>query len=168
MRWEICSTKSIRLVYSWKANKRKRKCYWTPFGPFALFHFVFFSPSKWGNKQRKWNCCEITWLTINMMQLLQIVTSSQIAFSWTLLILWLAYVLGGEATLGISGWGCAARTLEPIAYTRASFSWILLPYTRVNSPNHSYPRVAVFQKLRSLAQSKAKPKQSLIPQSLLS
>ena len=61
---------------------------------------------------------------------------------------------GGGSTLGISGWGCAARTLEPLAYTRASFSWILLPYTRVNSPNHSYPRVAVFQKLRSLAQSK--------------
>ena len=39
----------------------------------------------------------------------------------------------GGSTLGISGWGCAARTLEPLAYTRASFSWILLPYTRVNS-----------------------------------
>ena len=75
---------------------------------------------------------------------------------------------GKGGTLGISGWGCATRTLEPLAYTRASFSWILLPYTRANSPNHSYPRVAVFQKLRSLAQSKAKPKQSLIPQSLLS
>ena len=36
-------------------------------------------------------------------------------------------------TLGISGWGCAARTLEPLAYTRAGFSWILVPYTRVNS-----------------------------------
>ena len=35
----------------------------------------------------------------------------------------------GGGTLGISGWGCAARTLEPLAYTRASFSWILLPYT---------------------------------------
>ena len=44
---------------------------------------------------------------------------------------------GGGGTLGISGWGCAARTLEPLAYTRASFSWILLPYTRVNSLNHS-------------------------------
>ena len=44
---------------------------------------------------------------------------------------------GGGGTLGISGWGCAARTLEPLAYTRAIFSWILLPYTRVNSPNHS-------------------------------
>ena len=74
----------------------------------------------------------------------------------------LSYGPGGGRTLGISGWGCAARTLEPLAYTRASFSWILLPYTRVNSPNHSYPRVAVFQKLRLLAQSKAKPKQSLI------
>ena len=43
----------------------------------------------------------------------------------------------GWGTLGISGWGCAARTLEPLAYTRAIFSLILLPYTRVNSPNHS-------------------------------
>ena len=40
---------------------------------------------------------------------------------------------GGGGAVGISGWGCAARTLEPLAYTRASFSWILLPYTRVNS-----------------------------------
>ena len=75
---------------------------------------------------------------------------------------------GGGGTLGISGWGCAAGTLEPLAYTRASFSWLLLPYTRVDAPNHSYPRVVVFQKLRSLAQSKAKPKQNLIPQLLLS
>ena len=45
----------------------------------------------------------------------------------------------GGGTLGISGWGCAARTLEPLACTRASFSWILLPYTRVNSPNHRFP-----------------------------
>ena len=52
---------------------------------------------------------------------------------------------GGGGTLGISGWGCAARTLEPLAYTRASFSWILLPYTRVDSPNHSYPRVAEYR-----------------------
>ena len=36
---------------------------------------------------------------------------------------------GGGGTLGISGWGCAAVTLEPLAYTRASFSWILPPYT---------------------------------------
>ena len=27
---------------------------------------------------------------------------------------------GGGGTLGISGWGCAAGTLEPLAYTRAS------------------------------------------------
>ena len=44
----------------------------------------------------------------------------------------------GGGTLGISGWGCAARTLEPLAYTRAIFSRILLPYTRVNSQNHSW------------------------------
>ena len=39
----------------------------------------------------------------------------------------------GGGTLGISGWGCAARTLQPLVYTRASISWILLTYTRVNS-----------------------------------
>ena len=49
----------------------------------------------------------------------------------------------GEGTLGIPGWGWATRTLELLAYTRASFSWILLPYARVNSPTHSYPRVAI-------------------------
>ena len=27
---------------------------------------------------------------------------------------------GGKGTLGISGWGCAAGTLEPLAYTRAT------------------------------------------------
>ena len=27
---------------------------------------------------------------------------------------------GGGGTLGISGWGCAAGTLEPLAYNRAS------------------------------------------------
>ena len=47
----------------------------------------------------------------------------------------------GGCTLRISGCGCAARTLEPLAYTRASFSWILLPYTTVNSwfPYSSQP-----------------------------
>ena len=42
-------------------------------------------------------------------------------------------IFPGGGTLRISRCGCAARTLEPLAYTRASFSWILLPYTRVNS-----------------------------------
>ena len=27
---------------------------------------------------------------------------------------------GGGGTLGISGWGCTAGTLEPLTYTRAS------------------------------------------------
>ena len=43
------------------------------------------------------------------------------------------YCQARGGTLRISGCGCAARTLEPLAYTRASFSWILPPYTRVNS-----------------------------------
>ena len=33
-------------------------------------------------------------------------------------------------TLGISGWGCADGTLEPLTYTRASSAEF---YTRVNS-----------------------------------
>ena len=61
-----------------------------------------------------------------------------------------APIQGG--TLRIFRWGCATETLEPLAYTTASS--ILLPYTRVNSPNSPYPGAAVFQKLlRSLAQS---------------
>ena len=32
----------------------------------------------------------------------------------------------GGGTLGISGWGCAARTLEPLAYTRAGFCYPIL------------------------------------------
>ena len=39
---------------------------------------------------------------------------------------------GGGGTLGISGWGCAAGTLEPLAYTRASsseFCYPILDYT---------------------------------------
>ena len=53
----------------------------------------------------------------------------------------------GGGTLGIFGWGCAARTLEPLAYTRARSSEFLPPYTRLNYQNSPYPRVAVFQKL---------------------
>ena len=63
---------------------------------------------------------------------------------FALAVLCLAISLGDTpgrgGTLGISRWGCATRTLEPLAYTKASFSWILLPCTRVNSPNHYYPR----------------------------
>ena len=34
---------------------------------------------------------------------------------------------GGEGTLGISGWGCAAGTLEPLTYTRASSAEFCYP-----------------------------------------
>ena len=40
------------------------------------------------------------------------------------------YPPGGGDTLGISGWGCAAGTLEPLTYTRASsaeFCYPILP-----------------------------------------
>ena len=50
----------------------------------------------------------------------------------------IAYNPGG-GTLGISGWGCAAGTLEPSAYTRASSAKFC--------SNQPYRRLAVFQKL---------------------
>ena len=63
---------------------------------------------------------------------------------------------GGGGSLGISGWGCAAGTLEPLTYTRASsaeFCHPILELTPQLPPPPPHPRVAVFQKLlRSLAQ----------------
>ena len=37
------------------------------------------------------------------------------------------YPGGGGGTLGISGWGCAAGTLEPLTYTRASSAEFCYP-----------------------------------------
>ena len=34
---------------------------------------------------------------------------------------------GGGGTLGISGWGCAAGSLEPLTYTRASSAEFCYP-----------------------------------------
>ena len=34
---------------------------------------------------------------------------------------------GGGGTLGISGWGCVAATLEPLTYTRASSAELCYP-----------------------------------------
>ena len=34
---------------------------------------------------------------------------------------------GGGGTLGISGWGCAAGTLEPLTYTRAGSAEFCYP-----------------------------------------
>ena len=39
----------------------------------------------------------------------------------------LPYLPGGGGTLGISGWGCAAGTLEPLNYTRASSAEFCYP-----------------------------------------
>ena len=36
-------------------------------------------------------------------------------------------VPGGGGTLGISGWGCGAGTLEPLTYTRASSAEFCYP-----------------------------------------
>ena len=50
----------------------------------------------------------------------------------------------GGSTLGISGWGCAAGTLEPLSYTSASSAEYCYSILRVNSTNPPYSRVAVF------------------------
>ena len=34
---------------------------------------------------------------------------------------------GGGGTLGITGWGCAARTLEPLTYARATSAKFCYP-----------------------------------------
>ena len=34
---------------------------------------------------------------------------------------------GGGGSLGISGWGCAAETLEPLTYTTASLAKFCYP-----------------------------------------
>ena len=42
--------------------------------------------------------------------------------------LWRAdFAPGRRGTLGISGWGCAAGTLEPLSYTRASSAEFCYP-----------------------------------------
>ena len=50
---------------------------------------------------------------------------------------------GGGVFKKFLGWGCAAGTLEPSAYTRASSAEFCYSiYTRLNSPNPPYPREA--------------------------
>ena len=62
---------------------------------------------------------------------------------------------GGGDTLGLFGWGCAAGTLDPLAYTRASSSEFCYPILDYTPQISSYPRVAVFQK--QLRPAKTKP-----------
>ena len=40
---------------------------------------------------------------------------------------WPNLAVKGGGTLGISGWGCAAGTLEPLTYTRASSAEFCYP-----------------------------------------
>ena len=61
--------------------------------------------------------------------------------------------------VGMSRWDPGTLNLH-----QSQFSWILLPYTRVNTPTPPYPGVAVFQKLlRSLAQSSQSKPDTTIP-----
>ena len=45
-----------------------------------------------------------------------------------------------SGTLGIFEWECAAETMEPSAYTRASSAEFCYPMTKLRKPR--YPRVA--------------------------
>ena len=58
------------------------------------------------------------------------------------LLLYRSHWIPGGGTLGISGWGYAAGTLEPLTYTRPSTAEFCYPILGVNSPNPPYPRVA--------------------------
>ena len=60
-----------------------------------------------------------------------------------------------EGSLGIFEWGCAAGTLEHLAYTTDSSAeaWYPIPDKTRQTPLPPHPRVAVHQELlRSLAQ----------------
>ena len=52
---------------------------------------------------------------------------------------------GGGCTLGISGWGCAAVTLEPLTYTRATILDKINGKPRPrSSPNQEWGKLGVF------------------------
>ena len=50
----------------------------------------------------------------------------------------------GEGTLGISGWGCATGTLEPLAYTRASSAEFCYPIL-VKSKLSKFPHLSTLE-----------------------
>ena len=62
---------------------------------------------------------------------------------------------GGGVSFRKSGWIYAVKISPGTLWLyQSKFNWFLPPYKRVNSPNPTYPGVAVFQKLvRSLAQA---------------
>ena len=49
-----------------------------------------------------------------------------------------AMLLARGGTLGISGWGCAAGTLEPLTYTRASSAKFSSALVTVKGPCHFF------------------------------
>ena len=54
------------------------------------------------------------------------------------------YASSPGGTLGIFGWGCAAGTLEHLAYTRARSSEFCYLYTRLNSQNSPLSQSSCF------------------------
>ena len=73
-------------------------------------------------------------MTLDLLKPLQVLlqhTQSQgpkIRISLIMIILlYLKKSGGGGGTLGISGWGCAAGTLEPLTYTRATSAEFCYP-----------------------------------------
>ena len=66
------------------------------------------------------------------------------------------FLEGRGGTLRNFGWGCAAGTLELLAYTRASSSEFHYPILDLTPqiPPSPHPRVAVFQKLLRFSQNK--------------
>ena len=64
------------------------------------------------------------------------------------------FLEGRGGTLRNFGWGCAAGTLELLAFTRPSSSDFRYPILGLTPQIPPYPRVAVFQKLLRSSQNK--------------
>ena len=78
---------------------------------------------------------QVSYWKVVLISLDQYSLSSLLNTGENILSVWISQALAcwqlslypGGGTLGISGWGCAAGTLEPLAYTRASSAEFCYP-----------------------------------------
>ena len=99
-------------------------------------HVAFSSrmPCRFGVTQRFWISMLMSFWLIYPMFFVGVILSSVIPikiYIWRTWFTWIhpdsIYFPGGGGTLGIPGWGCAAGTLEPLTYTRASSAEFCYP-----------------------------------------
>ena len=90
----------------------------------ALFNWLIFSMKRALHFATKLNYTVKRGSVSNI----RLLPRAKMLFVPTIFFLWWAdYAPGRRGTLGISGWGCAAGTLEPLSYTRASSAEFCYP-----------------------------------------